>query len=79
MAQPDATTAATLSHPLKNHKQQDSVTPYAESPEDSSETLSNTPTPTPLPTSDLRILNKSPASNDANPATISDCAGRCND
>ena len=47
-----------------------SVAPYTESLE--GENLSNTPTPTPLPTSDLRILNKSPSSNDANPASISE-------
>jgi hypothetical protein len=71
MAQPDATPVATLSHPLENNKQ-DSVAPWTEPLEDSSGTLSNTPTSTPLPTSDpRRILNKSPATNDTNPTSIS--------
>ena len=69
-AQPDITSAATLSQPLESIKQEVLATLGAVSLADFSEVSSTVPTPVPVPVSTQTILNKSSAIYDASPAFI---------
>ena len=71
VAQPDATSAATLSQPMESNRQEGLATPSAVPLADIGENLPTMSTPVPLQASTPRFLNKSLATYDTIPAFIS--------